>query len=159
MPAVVDASPVISLSKAGLLPLLHLAGDPVFVPLVVVQEIHRGGPNDPAVQALASTSWLVPVDPGPDDPRLRAYSLDPGEAGVLTWALQHPGTRAVLDEAIARRCAVQLGIPVRGCVGLVVLAKQQGVLPLARPALEALRQAGLYLSDYLFNQTLILVGE
>ncbi len=159
MPSVVDASPVIALSKTGLLSLLHLAGDPVFVPLVVVQEIQQGGPNDPAARALAAASWLTPVDPGPDDPRVQAYALDPGEASVLTWALQHPGTTAVLDDALARRRAMQLGITVSGCVGLVVLAKQQGILPLARPALEALRQAGLYLSDSLFNHALTVVGE
>ena len=159
MPSVVDASPVIALSKTGLLSLLHLAGDPVFIPLVVVQEIQQGGLNDPAAQALAAASWLTPVDPGPDDPRVQAYSLGPGESGVLTWALQHPGTKVVLDDARARHGAIQLGIPVSGCVGLVVLAKQQGILALARPALEALRQAGLYLSDSIFNHALTVVGE
>lgn len=156
---VVDASPLIVLAKAGMLSLLRLAGDPVFVPQVVIQEVQQAGSNDPALQALTATSWLVSVDPGPVSPILSRYQLDAGEASVLTWALSHPGTEVIVDETRARRCAAQLGIALRGSVGLVLLAKQSGVLPLARPALEALRQAGLYLSDRVMNQALALVGE
>ena len=39
-PAIADASPLIVLAKIGQLPLLELAGDPVFVPRAVEQEIH-----------------------------------------------------------------------------------------------------------------------
>jgi len=150
---------LIVLAKTGLLPLLRLVGDPVLVPQVVVQEVQQAGSTDPAVQALTATTWLVSVDPGPASPVLSPYRLDAGEASVLTWALSHPGTEVILDETRGRRCAVQLGIALRGSVGLVLLAKQSGVLPLARPALEALRQAGLYLSDRVMNQALALVGE
>lgn len=159
MPAVVDASPVIVLAKAGLLTLLRLAGDPVAIPNVVVQEIRRGAPNDPAVQALPGLPWLVPVDPGSDDPRLTSYPLHAGEAAVLTWALQHPGVKAILDDAGARNCALQLGVPIIGSIGLVIEAKKVGVLSLARPALEDLRRAGLHLSDLVMQLALRLVGE
>jgi predicted nucleic acid-binding protein len=159
MPAIVNASPLILLAKTGNLGLLHLAGDPVFVPRAVEQEILQGGPTDPATQALRHTNWLQVVDPGPDAPLLLPYRLDPGEAAVLTWALAHPGTMALLDDLAARRCAIALGIGHQGSAGLVVAAKQQSLIPLARPALEQLRRAGLYLSDTVMNQILVRVGE
>jgi Resolvase, N terminal domain len=31
-----------------------------------------------------------------------------GEASVLAWTLQHPGSEAILDDLIARRCAASL---------------------------------------------------
>lgn len=158
-PPVVDSSPVIVLARVGLLPLLRLAGDPVLLPTAVVQEIQQAGPNDPAAQALSQTPWLLTVDPGPVAPALLPFALDVGEAAVLTWALMHAATEAILDEARARRCAIQLGIPCRGCVGLVLAARRQGVIPLARPVLVAMRQAGFYLSDRTMNQALALVGE
>jgi len=105
---VVDASPLIVLAKAGMLSLLRLAGDPVLVPLVVIQAVQQAGSNDPAVQALTATSWLMSVDPGPVSPILSPYQLDAGEASVLTWALSHPGTEVIVDETRARRCAAQL---------------------------------------------------
>lgn len=158
-PLVVDASPVIVLAKAGFLDLLQIAGDPVQVPLAVVQEIQWVGPHDPAAQALAQTPWLIPVDPGPAPAALQPFNLDAGEEAVLTWALANPGTEALIDDPKARRCALALGIPHRGCLGLVVFARQQGVLPAARPVLEQLRQVGLRLSDRIMNQALAQIGE
>jgi len=56
----------------------------------VEQETYQGGPNDPAAQALAQTSWLQVVDPGSIPALLRPYGLDAGEAAVLTgrWRTQ-----------------------------------------------------------------------
>jgi predicted nucleic acid-binding protein len=158
-PVVVNASPIIVLARAGYLDLLRLAGDPVQVPKAVAEEVARGGANDPATQALAQTSWLAPVDPGAASTRLRQFGLGVGEEAVLTWALANPGTVAVIDDRAARRCAAALQIPHRGCLGLVILARQHGVLAAARPALEELRQAGLRLGQSVMDEALALVGE
>jgi predicted nucleic acid-binding protein len=158
-PLVVDASPVIVLAKTGLLDLLRAVGDPVLVPSAVVQEVQMAGPNDPATQALAQVGWLTIVDPGQPPGILQSFGLDAGEEAVLAWALGHSGTGALLDDQAARRCAKTLGIPYRGCLGLVIAARQQGIIPSARPVLEQLRQVGLRLTDRIVNQALALVGE
>ena len=90
---------------------------------------------------------------------MRALDLGPGEAEVLAWALAHPGCVAVIDDLHARRRAAPLGVSVTGTVGLVLRAKQCGVMPIARPVLEQLRRSGLYLSDRVMNQALVVVGE
>jgi predicted nucleic acid-binding protein len=158
-PLVVDASPIIVLAKTGLLDLLRVVGDPISVPIQVVQEIQQAGPKDPVAQILAQTPWISIVHPGIVPGILLSFGLDPGEEAVLTWALANPGTEALIDDLAARKCAKALGIPVRGCLGLVIVAKQQGVLPLARPVLEMLRKVGLRLTDRIMNQALALVGE
>jgi predicted nucleic acid-binding protein len=78
---------------------------------------------------------------------------------VLAWARAHPGTEAICDDLAARRCAKTLGIPVRGTVGIVLLAKQRGVVPAARPIMERIVRSGMYLSDRALNDALALVGE
>jgi len=158
-PLVVNASPLIILAKTGFLDLLRLGGNPVLVPLAVVQEVQQRGQGDPAVQALAQTPWLSVVHPGPAPPLLQPFHLHPGEEATLTWALANAGSEALIDDQRARRCAKALGIPHLGCLGLVILARRQGALPAARPVLEQLRQAGLRLGDHLMNQALSLVGE
>jgi predicted nucleic acid-binding protein len=65
----------------------------------------------------------------------------------------------VVDDLAARRCAQALGIPVRGTLGLVLLGKRRGRLAAARPVLESLRRAGMYLSDSVMNRALRAVGE
>ena len=159
VPPVVNASPLIVLAKTGYLDLLRLAGDPVLMPRQVEHEIYQGSPKDPAVQVLGQTSWLHIVDPGPVAPVLQPYRLGAGEAAVLTWALAHSGTEALLDDLPARRCAAALGVLHRGSAGLVIAAKQQGLIPLARQVLEQLRQAGLHVSDQVMNRILSQVGE
>lgn len=158
-PLVVNASPVIYLSRAGFLDLLHPAGDPILLPQAVLREINRRGRNDPAVQTVAQTSWLAVVDPGPVHPSIQQFRLGDGEAEVLTHALAHPGTMAVLDDLTARRCAIALSIPLLGTLAIVLDAKLAGMIPLARPVMEALRHAGMYLSDHVLNRALAKVGE
>jgi predicted nucleic acid-binding protein len=143
IPLITNASPVIVLAKTGFLDLMRVLGDPVLVPTVVVHEIQQAGPNDPAVQALGQASWMRVVDPSVAPGILQPFGLDPGEEAVLTWALANPGAEALLDDQAARRCAKALGVPHRGCLGLVIAARQHGIIPAARSVLESLRQVGL----------------
>lgn len=156
---VVNASPLILLAKAGVLDLLKLAGEEVLVPGTVTMEIHRRGPTDPTVQAIENSPWLTIVEPLPIPALIQAWDLGAGESSVLAWAYANPGTEAIIDDLAARRCAAGLGVPVRGTLGLVLVAKQRGIVSAARPVLEQLRQSGMYLSDRVLNQALTLVGE
>jgi len=158
-PAVVNASPLIFLAGAGLTGLLRLAGTPIQIPGIVVEEIEKFGPQDPAAVAIKQLDWLVIVDSGPVPPILERWDLGSGETAVLAWAYANPGTTAILDDLAARRCANSLGIPVRGTLGLILTAKQRGAIPRARPVVEQLRTAGMYLSDSVMNRALKIVGE
>jgi len=77
---------------------------------------------------------------------------------VLAWALAHAGSEAILDDLQARRCATAHGLK-GGTLGLVLVAKQRGLLPAALPTLEVLRQSGMYLADAVLNKALAMVGE
>lgn len=92
-------------------------------------------------------------------PPLIYLAHGPGETAVLSWAQAHPCCLAIVDDLAARRCAEALGIPIIGTLGLVLRAKRKEYLPAARPVLEELRQAGMYLGDRVLNQALALVGE
>ena len=62
-PAVVNASPLILLTAAGLTELLHLAGNPVLVPRAVIEEIEAYGPSDATATAVRQANWLTIVEP------------------------------------------------------------------------------------------------
>jgi predicted nucleic acid-binding protein len=155
----VNASPLIFLSRAGLLDLLQLAAPELVVPAAVAAEIQQRGPTDPTAQALSKTPWLVVVQISVVPALIQAWGLGKGESAVLAWAANYPGTEVILDDLAGRRCAAALGIPVRGTLGLVLTAKQRGRIPAARPILLQLRQAGMYLSDRVISQALTMIGE
>lgn len=157
--AVVDASPLIYLSRAGLIELLRLASPRILVPFPVSREIRRRGPADPAVQVLDATEWLKEVGPEPIFERVLLWDLGPGETAVLSRALARPGSLAILDDLAGRRCAESLGIPLIGTLGLVLRAKRKGSIPAARPVVERLCEAGMYLSEPVLARALALVGE
>ena len=79
--------------------------------------------------------------------QIQAWGLGPGESSVLAWAHAHAGTEAIIDDLAGRRCAAAFNIPVRGTLGLVLIAKQRGRVPSARRLLEQLRQAGEVRND------------
>ncbi len=157
--AVVNASPLIYLARADLLELLQLAGDRIFVPDVVATEILVRGDDDPTVAAMRGATWLGKVK-APDLPAvILAWDLGPGESSVLAWAQSNQGSRAVIDDLQGRRCAEALGIPLRGTLGLVLRAKRIGRVDRARPIVDRLRGAGMYLSKSVADLALAEVGE
>jgi predicted nucleic acid-binding protein len=58
-----------------------------------------------------------------------------------------------------RKCAASLDIPVRGTLGIVLTAKNCAIIPKARPVIEEMMGAGLYLSRKVVEAALLRVGE
>jgi predicted nucleic acid-binding protein len=157
--AVVNASPLIFLSRANFVDLLQLSAPDVVVPAPVSEELSRRGPADGAASVMEKTPWIRIV-PAPETPAsILAWDLGDGESSVLAWALANPGSEAIIDDLAARRCAATLGVDVRGTLGLVLLGKKRGRIELARPVLEVLRASGMYLTEDIMNRALELVGE
>jgi predicted nucleic acid-binding protein len=103
---VVNASPVITLAKAGHLALLTDLADAVFLPDAVVVEVLAGPESDPARRAL-EVGWgtRVPVSRMPAV--VLEWGLGAAEAAVIAVALEDPGRIAVLDDAQGRKCAAR----------------------------------------------------
>lgn len=156
---IVDASPLILLGKIGALPLLRVGGTDVIVPIAVVGEVNRRGPDQLEVRELACASWIRVVQPIPVPPAIQAWDLGEGESAVLATALQEGECEAILDDREAKRCAQTLGIAARGTLGMVLLAKRLGEITAARPLVGQLRSHGLYLAAAIVERALALVGE
>lgn len=157
--SVINASPLIYLSRAGLLNMLQVISPEIVVPQTVAAEILQRGATDITAQAIRQNDWLKVLPTPAVPPEIIAWSLGAGESAVLSWALTNINTEAIIDDLAARRCAAALQIPVRGTLGIVLTAKQRGEIAAARPLLEKLRQNGMYLSDKVLNKALALIGE
>ncbi|BAY88690.1 DUF3368 domain-containing protein [Tolypothrix sp. PCC 7601] len=53
---------------------------------------------------------------------------------------------SILDDRAAKTAALALGIPVRGTLGVILLAKRESKLAAARPIFEQLVQVGFRVS-------------
>jgi predicted nucleic acid-binding protein len=122
-------------------------------------EIGVRGAADPAVIAVRAAPWIQVV-PDPIIPQqILGWGLDAGESAVLALSLEQQASQAVLDDLAARRCATSLGIATQGTLGMLLVAKQSGMIPEVRPLIHALRQAGFYMSDKLVQRVLRAAGE
>jgi predicted nucleic acid-binding protein len=111
------------------------------------------------VRAIQKAAWLQIVPTPAIASAIAAWNLGDGESSVLAIALGESAVEVVLDDLSARRRAAGLGLTVRGTLGVVVLARQRGAIPAARPVIEELRRCGMYLTDEFVSRMLALVGE
>jgi len=156
---VVDTSPLIILGKIGQLFLLPRLAESLVIPAGVADELAAGPENDPARQWIAGPGKSYVREVEGVDPVVAAWDLGRGESHVLTWALRNRGSEALLDDFAARKCAAALSLPVRGTLGLVLLAKREGHLPEVSPLLARIQQAGLHISPEVLAAVQRLAGE
>jgi len=84
--------------------------------------------------------------------------VDDGESEAIALAYEL-GYRLVVDDKQARNIAKRLDIEIIGTVGILVKAKQLGLIDQLLTILEALENKGFHLSQSLKTEALILVGE
>ena len=92
-------------------------------------------------------------------PIVEAWSLGAGESQVLAMSAQEEAAVALLDDSQARQCALSLNIKVMGTLGIVLIAKQRGWIPAARPVIADLVARKMYVSGDLIAAALREVGE
>ncbi len=156
MLVVADSSPLIYLSRVGVLELLATAFGEVVVPGAVWAELVDARPDAVGVTALRSAAWLrVDRRSLPDI----TLGLDPGETAAILLAEELRADLLLIDERAGRAVAEERGLVVRGTLGVLVQARERGALAALRPVLEALVDQGFRISPTLITEALRRVGE
>ncbi|MFP4353423.1 MAG: DUF3368 domain-containing protein [Puniceicoccaceae bacterium] len=149
MTFVFNASPLIVLAKAGLLEQMIELPERVMIPSAVAREVSNcSDPDDPALawlQRPEAAAYLHEASQISDF--VSAWGLGVGESSVISLAEALPRATVVLDDLAARRCAMALGLPVTGTLGLLLMAKKAGCVEKVTVALDAVVAAGLFVSE------------
>jgi len=160
MTVVCDTGPLIALAKVDQLQLLEQLFGDVEIPQAVHRELlAKSGPESARLdRALAS---FVQVKTLPDFAvavKSATLRLAPGEQQAV--ALAHElRTLLVMDERLGRAAGRRLGLSVTGSVGVLIRAKERGLVAAVRPLLDGIRQRGYWLSDALVDAAAKLAGE
>jgi predicted nucleic acid-binding protein len=85
--------------------------------------------------------------------------VDRGEASAIALAVENKCDYIIIDDMAGRRLATKLGLPVKGTVGVLLLAKQNGVIPVFGPYLHLIQQTNFRLSSSLAAQFIKDAGE
>ncbi len=149
MTAVVDASPLIALARVGRLDLLCHVFERVLIPDAVAREIVESGSGRQGAIEVADAAWLQKKAIHDTAlARLLRQNLGAGEAEAIVLARETEGAILLMDERRGRAAAERLGLEVTGLVGVLIEARELGLLPDGETVMNKLRdQAGFWISD------------
>ncbi len=161
MIVVSNTSPITNLALIDRLDLLPQLYETLTIPDAVWHELVVKGAHLPSAQQIASASWLS-VRPVTNQALVLSLrqDLDAGEAEAIALAMEMDADLLLIDERIGRESAQHLGVTYMGLIGILIQARQRGLLSHLRPVIDALRvQAGFWISDALVHRVLSDMGE
>ncbi len=154
-----DTSPLQYLYQLEILSVFQSLVQRIIVPPAVVKELEVGralGVNLPDPIAL---DWVTVRSPAGAAVLPLTMELGPGETEVLALALESTDALVILDDALARQVAAALSIRFRGTLGLLLDAKEAGLVLAITPLLNQLQALGFRLHSATREAILDLAGE
>ena len=162
MRIVSNTGPIIGLAKINRLSILKdLAGEILIPPKVHRELLAKTGDEatliDEALNSFIHVSPLPPLDPSV---KTIIVDLDAGEGHAIGLASTFSGdVLLLLDDRAGRTAAVRLNIPTTGLIGLLLLAKERGIITKVSELIYELREQGYWLSDRVVDIARQLAGE
>jgi predicted nucleic acid-binding protein len=141
---------LIGLRAIGRLELLQRLFGEVLIPPAVFSEIRSFLlPQWIKIRTLTEPVGMVPFE----------VSLGRGETEAIVLSIQLPADRLILDDAAARGEARRRGLFVVGTLGILLIAKQSGLVASMRREMDALREASFHISPRVYNTVAVAADE
>lgn len=161
MIVVADTSVLLNMALIGEIELLHRLFGAVIAPQAVHAEFARLAASSGRFAGLCMPAWIHShrVSDAALVTQLQT-SLDAGESEAIALALELHADAVLMDETEGRSFAQARGLRTIGIVGILIQARQAGLVPRLGPLLFALRDhAKFRLSAKLVNEALLTCGE
>ena len=144
----VDASALIILNKIDALGLLNKIYGNVFITNFINAELNEFLP-----------SWII-IEPANNFEQsfLKNFNLGPGESSIIMNALEYNGF-LIIDDLKARKIATTLSLRFTGSIGILIIAKDLGLIQSVKYYLEKIQETNFRLSDALINKVLEITNE
>jgi len=161
MIVVANTTPLIGLASIQRFDVLnHVFGDIVIAQAVHDEIMNTGGRKKTAQHEVSTSPWLQ-VKQIQDRLAVEVLldELDIGEAETIVLAREINADWAIMDEKKGRQKLSQMGINKIGTLGILIKAKEIGLLSFIKPELEKLQKNGFSLSQTVIESVLIQAGE
>ena len=91
--------------------------------------------------------------------RFFKVQLHDGEVEVMILGRELEAELLIIDDYLAREYAKYLGFKVTGTFGLLLKAKEKGIIEYVKPLVDGLVDNGIYIDDKLYQNILGIAGE
>lgn len=146
-----DTGPLIAFAKADLLGVPRRLFTSIRIPEAVWRECHgRPGEDTLRIVDAVQEGWLQ-VEPPPTNPTSRVpphlvRHLGRGEVAAMESALAAEHALLIVDDRIARRASMKLGLDFVGTARVLWLAEREAVTDSAADAIEQMAAGGYRIS-------------
>ena len=144
-----DTSCLILLYKIDELDLLKTICDNVFITKTIKQEFGKSLPNWIKVKSPADNHYQ----------KILEMDLDAGEASAIALSFEFENSILIIDDLKGRKIADRLKLKYAGTFGLILRAKQAGIIRSVRPILDKIEKTNFRFSEALFDTILKEAGE
>jgi predicted nucleic acid-binding protein len=153
-----NTTPIITLLTISKLELLRDIYSKIIIPEGVFQEIEEGK-NKHFYKDLSRIDWIE-IKSITDKKTLKYINdLDKGEAEVIVLANEIKADLVIIDEKAGREYAEHFGLKLTGTIGILLKAKQIGLIDKIQPLLTIMRENGIWLNQKFINQVLKIANE
>ncbi len=153
-----DTTPIISLLKVDKLNLLKELYTKIIIPKAVYSEIENGK-EKPYYHDLTKFDWIDIQEITNSDSKDFLLDLGDGEAEVLILAEELNADLIIMDEIIGRRYAKQLEFNLTGTIGILLKAKEKGLIKSIKDLITELTNKGTWLNPKLTAKIIKLANE
>lgn len=159
-----DTSPITNLAAIGKLDLLHSLFGYILIPAEVCGEMVGVGKVVPGTKEVQELSWITTKEVVDQqwiaDILDNEENIDVGEAAALVLALETKADVLLMDERRGRAVAAEYGIKVVGLLGILLQAKERGLISAVKPVMEKLiTEASFRVSSSLYKTVLQAASE
>jgi predicted nucleic acid-binding protein len=154
-----NTSPLQYFYQLGMLHVFQALAGRIIVPPAVVHELAVGRAQGVSLPDPTVLEWITVRPPASTAVLPLVMDLGPGETEVLALALESTDAMVILDDALARQMATTLAIRFRGSLGVLLDAKQAGLVSSIAPLLDQLQALGFRLSAETRKLILDLANE
>jgi predicted nucleic acid-binding protein len=160
MKVVSNSGPLINLAKVGQFALLHNLFQHVTIPPAVFEEVVVQGTGQPGAGETSIARWIARgMIERSDIVQLLAAELDRGEAEAIALALQEKADWLLIDERVGRRFAQQVGLKVKGTLGVLLEGVRRDFIDDLQPLLDMLVARGTWIAPATYAEVLKLSHE
>ena len=109
---------------------------------------------------IDNLKWIKVVAPKDQKKVMKLLEeLDLGEAESIALAIERKAKYLIIDEYRGRLIAEQYGVKIVGVLGILIQAKQDGLIDSVKDEVQKLRQVGFRLNQRLVDGVLKRLGE
>lgn len=161
MTIISNTSPITNLAAIGYLDLLRELYGTIIIPQAVYDEMTNLGYVVPGTIEVQTLTWIHKQKITNQTLAQELQNeIDPGEAEVIVLGLEIKADQVIIDDYQGRLIALQYGLKVRGILGILLLAKIQGLIPRVKPVMDLLiTVANFRVNSQLYQKVLQDSGE